>query len=166
MTVLAKLIVPSPVGALRIVATDHALVAILFPSHQGARRYTAREVTPGDHPLLDRAAHELDEYFRGARRAFSLPLAPDGTSFQRDVWRALAEIPFGAVRTYADVAASLGRPSASRAVGAANARNPLSIVVPCHRVIGTGGALTGYAGGVPTKRHLLAHERACCAEAG
>jgi methylated-DNA-[protein]-cysteine S-methyltransferase len=109
--------------------------------------------------LLDRAARQLDEYFTRRRASFDLPLAPRGTALQREVWAALAEIPIGETRTYADLARRVGRPSAARAVGAANGKNPLSIVIPCHRVIGASGALTGYAGGLDAKRWLLEHER-------
>lgn len=108
--------------------------------------------------MLRRAAAQLGEYFSGRRRDFDLPLAPVGTPFQRSAWRALAGIPFGETRTYAQQAQTLGRPTATRAVGAANGRNPISIVVPCHRVVGRDGRLTGYAGGVETKAWLLAHE--------
>lgn len=101
---------------------------------------------------------QLGEYFAGARRAFELPLSGRGTQAQRAVWRALADIPFGEVQSYAELARAVGAPRSARAVGAANARNPLSIVVPCHRVIGSDGSLTGYAGGLEAKRWLLAHE--------
>jgi methylated-DNA-[protein]-cysteine S-methyltransferase len=106
---------------------------------------------------------QLDEYFAGARTAFDLPLAPRGTPFQRRVWEELARIPFGATVTYGELAARVGHPGAARAVGAAVARNPISIVVPCHRVVGADGTLTGYAGGVARKAYLLAHEVASAA---
>jgi methylated-DNA-[protein]-cysteine S-methyltransferase len=109
--------------------------------------------------VLDRAADQLAEYFAGTRSAFDLALAPRGTEFQRSVWHALCAIPAGETRSYGELAHSLGRPLASRAVGAANGANPISIIVPCHRLIGSTGALTGYAGGLGTKRWLLAHER-------
>jgi methylated-DNA-[protein]-cysteine S-methyltransferase len=108
--------------------------------------------------VLARAAAQLAEYFAGTRRTFDLPLAPRGTGFQRIVWHALAKIPYGETRSYGELARAIGRPAASRAVGAANGKNPLSIVVPCHRVVGASGELTGYAGGVATKRWLLDHE--------
>ncbi|KQT31950.1 cysteine methyltransferase [Sphingomonas sp. Leaf412] len=149
---------PSPVGMLTLVADDAALVAILWPDDPPARVPLS---TPGDgtdHPVLAAAACQLTEYFAGARTAFDLPLAPRGTDFQRAVWDQLAFIPFGETRSYADIARAVGRPVATRAVGAANGRNPLSIVLPCHRVVGSSGALTGFAGGLPAKRWLLAHE--------
>jgi methylated-DNA-[protein]-cysteine S-methyltransferase len=108
--------------------------------------------------VLVQAARELAEYFAGRRRQFETPLEPIGTAFQRSVWAALATIPYGRTLSYAALADALGRPGAARAVGAANARNPLSLFLPCHRVLGSGGALTGYAGGLERKRWLLAHE--------
>lgn len=108
--------------------------------------------------LLLQAARELEEYLEGERTVFDLPLAPEGTDFERMVWEALQTIPYGETRTYAQVARQIGRPSASRAVGRANGRNPVSIFIPCHRVIGTGGAIVGYAGGVELKMRLLALE--------
>jgi methylated-DNA-[protein]-cysteine S-methyltransferase len=110
-------------------------------------------------PVLTVAARQLAEYFAGARHVFDLALAPVGTPFQRLVWRALAAIPFGETRAYGEIARAIGRSAASRAVGAANGKNPFAIVVPCHRVIGASGELTGYAGGMAAKRWLLAHER-------
>lgn len=108
--------------------------------------------------MLALAARQLDEYFAGERREFDLPLAPRGTGFQERVWRALLAIPFGVTRSYGELARTIGRPSASRAVGAANGKNPIAIIVPCHRVIGANGTLTGYGGGLPIKRWLLEHE--------
>jgi methylated-DNA-[protein]-cysteine S-methyltransferase len=109
--------------------------------------------------VLETAAAQLAEYFAGRRRTFDLPLAPRGTGFQQRVWRALSAIPYGETRSYGAIAASIGRPAASRAVGAANGKNPIWIIVPCHRVIGASGHLTGYAGGIAVKRWLLEHER-------
>lgn len=143
----------SPVGRLVLLAEAEALTAISFQ----ARPARAAEA-PG-HPLLQRAAAQLEEYFAGKRQEFDLPLAPAGTPFQRAVWKELGTIGFGATCSYAELARSLGKPSASRAVGAANGQNPLAIVVPCHRVVGADGSLTGYAGGLPAKRWLLDHER-------
>jgi methylated-DNA-[protein]-cysteine S-methyltransferase len=148
-------------GPLRLVATDHALVAVYLEDHRRPRAVVTRVLdarTP--HAVLDRAARELAEYVRGERARFSIPLAPMGTRFQLTVWEALSAIPFGETRSYAEQATAIGRPHAARAVGTANALNPLSIVVPCHRVIGKGGDLTGYAGGVGKKKWLLEHERA------
>jgi methylated-DNA-[protein]-cysteine S-methyltransferase len=156
MTRLVQRILPSPLGPLRLVASDLALVGIYFPEHRPAPAHAGDDVAR--HPLLDHAARELDEYFAGRRRQFTVALDPHGTAFQRAVWRALADIRFGEQRSYADLARAIGNPRAVRAVGAANGRNPLSIVLPCHRVVATGGALTGYAGGLPAKKWLLAHE--------
>jgi methylated-DNA-[protein]-cysteine S-methyltransferase len=147
----------TPVGELRLVATDDALVGVYFPK---PRHGPDRESVPvASHPILDRAATELEEYFRSERSTFSVPLAPMGTEFQREVWAALCEIPCGETRSYADIARLLGRPKAVRAVGAANGRNPIPIIVPCHRVVETGGGLGGFGGGLPMKRWLLEHER-------
>ena len=149
-------------GVVRVIATDSAIVAIDFADTTCHRRAPAIESSwrepSARHCLIDRAVRELGEYVRGTRRSFSLPLAPQGTAFQRAVWDQLAAIPCGETRTYAEIARAIGRPRAARAVGAANARNPLAIVVPCHRVIGGDGELTGYAGGIDRKRWLLAHE--------
>jgi methylated-DNA-[protein]-cysteine S-methyltransferase len=146
--------VSTPLEALEVelVATDAGLVraALIAPGAGGA--------DAGDHPVLAQAARELAEYFAGARRSFAVPLAAEGTDFQREVWAALVEIPFGETWSYTALAARLGRERAVRAVGAANRANPIGIIVPCHRVIGASGALVGYAGGLDTKRRLLAHE--------
>jgi methylated-DNA-[protein]-cysteine S-methyltransferase len=148
----------SPVGALRLLSDGEALVGVTMEDRAGGLRLDSADGR-GD-PLLEKARRELAEWFAGERTTFSLPLRPRGTPFQLEVWRALCEIPFGETRTYGEIAARLGRPSASRAVGAANGRNPIGIVVPCHRVIGADGTLTGYAGGMERKRWLLEHERA------
>lgn len=151
----------SPVGTLALVADDAGLVALLWPDDAPARVPLPVQQDDPAHPVLAAAASQLREYFAGARIAFDLPLAPRGTTFQRAVWTALGQIPFGETRSYAEVARAIGRPAATRAVGAANGRNPLSIVLPCHRVIGSGGALTGFAGCLAAKRWLLAHEGVC-----
>ena len=116
--------------------------------------FSPLEEDPND-PLLLTAKEQLDQYFAGARRAFDLPLAPQGTPFQQAVWAALRTIPYGETRSYLEIARQVGNPKACRAVGMANHRNPLAIVVPCHRVVGAGGQLTGYAGGLDVKRRLL-----------
>jgi len=139
------------VGPLLLRATDAGLAEI---------RYGAVASAESGGPLLGAAARELAEYFAGERRVFTVPLDPSGTAFQRCVWDALAEIPFGQTRSYAQQAGAIGRPDAVRAVAAANGKNPLPIVVPCHRVIGGDGSLTGYAGGLEIKRALLEHEGA------
>ncbi|MBI3892574.1 MAG: methylated-DNA--[protein]-cysteine S-methyltransferase [Candidatus Wallbacteria bacterium] len=144
-------------GDLRVVATGAALVGIYFEGHDPEPELGA--VPAARHEVLDRAEEELAEYFRGERRSFAVPLEFRGTPFQQAVWRALGAIPFGETRTYGELARQLGRPGAARAVGAANRVNPFSIVVPCHRVVGASGELTGYAGGLDRKRWLLEHER-------
>jgi methylated-DNA-[protein]-cysteine S-methyltransferase len=150
--------VPSPLGPLRLVASESALVGLYFPGHRGApppgREASAR------HAVLERVTAQLDDYFARRRLSFSLPLAPQGTPFQHQVWRALVAIEPGSTCSYAELARRLGRPDAARAAGSANARNPISIIVPCHRVVGSAGALTGYAGGLERKAWLLTHERA------
>lgn len=156
----------SPLGTLRLVASADALVGVYLPDHKNAPDLAAHTHEPAGsaharrdaHPVLGAARQQLEDYFAGTRVDFALPLGPAGTPFQRAVWQALVEVPFGHTWTYADIARHLGRPSASRAVGAANARNPISIIVPCHRVVGSSGALTGYAGGLAAKQWLLAHE--------
>ena len=149
----------SPVGRLKLVASDKGLAAVLWENDSPRRVPLTDLKEDANHPVLRKAEQQLREYFAGKRRSFSLPLDMQGTPFQKDVWQALLDIPFGETRSYGELARLLGRPSASRAVGAANGRNPLSIVVPCHRVIGTSGKLTGFAGGIETKAHLLDLER-------
>lgn len=149
---------PSPVGELTLVASDQGLAAVLWQDDDPDRvRLEAREERP-DHPVLREAERQLGEYFAGERQAFELPLHFHGTDFQKRVWAQLLLIPFGETRSYGEIARALGQPSASRAVGAANGKNPISIVAPCHRVIGTNGALTGFAGGLAAKQKLLALE--------
>ncbi len=150
--------IPSPVGRLTLAAdADGGLTHLLFEGERPAAPAGrgSEDLTP-----FEAVIAQLDEYFAGARREFDVPLAPRGTPFQLAAWRALRAIPYGQTRTYAGQAASIGRPRAVRAIGAANGRNPLAIIVPCHRVIGAGGALTGYGGGLQTKRWLLEHEQA------
>ncbi|HTR51533.1 MAG TPA: methylated-DNA--[protein]-cysteine S-methyltransferase [Kofleriaceae bacterium] len=143
----------APFGTLRLDARGDELVALWLPNAEPP------DVPVGSSRVLARAATQLDEYFAGTRRTFDLPLAPHGTGFQQRVWRALCAIPFGATSSYGELARAIGRPAASRAVGAANGRNPIAIIVPCHRVIGANGTLTGYGGGLATKAWLLDHER-------
>jgi len=154
----------SPVGPLRLAASDDGLHAIEFHAPRHAVPRDARWCE-GDHPMLDVVAAQLDQYFAGERRRFDLPLSPEGTAFQRAVWHALAKIPFGETISYAQLAAHIGKPTSVRAVGAANGRNPIPIVLPCHRVIGADGSLTGFGGGLPTKRFLLELEGALPAAA-
>ncbi len=139
----------TPVGEIWLSEEDGALVAVRLPG-EGAPEGEVRET-----PLLNEAARQMTEYFEGRRAAFDLPLAPSGTAFQQEVWAALQKIPAGGTASYGAVARAVGRPNASRAVGAANHKNPLPIVIPCHRVIGANGAMVGYGGGLPVKEALL-----------
>jgi methylated-DNA-[protein]-cysteine S-methyltransferase len=141
--------VSSPLGDLQLYSDGEHLVKIGFPEEK------AEPARDGNDPVLQACAGQLAAYFRGTRHRFELPLAPRGTDFQRQVWRALTEIPYGETRSYGEVARAIGRPAAVRAVGAANGRNPLPIVVPCHRVIGSDGSLTGFAWGLAAKTRLL-----------
>jgi methylated-DNA-[protein]-cysteine S-methyltransferase len=134
------------------------LVAVLWEQEHHNRVKLATLKHDPHHPILLETERQLREYFAGERIEFELPLEPRGSEFQKKVWRALKEIPFGKTRSYLDLAKTIGSPKAFRAVGAANGKNPLSIVVPCHRVLGTGGTLTGFAGGLETKATLLACE--------
>ena len=145
----------SPIGLLTIEETDGAITAL---------RFGGETVSPPPTPLLQRAAQQLTEYFDARRRRFDLPLRPQGTAFQQAAWSALCDIPYGQTRTYAQQAAAIGRPKACRAVGMANHCNPLPLFIPCHRVIGAGGKLTGYAGGLAVKRFLLELEQASASE--
>ena len=145
----------TPVGRLRLVAGDQGLVAVLWPDDDPKRVQIGEPVEAPDHPILSQARRELSEYFAGQRRGFTVPLDFRGSDFQKKVWAALLEIPFGETRSYGQLATQLGDRNASRAVGAANGRNPISIIAPCHRVIGASGKLTGFAGGLETKAYLL-----------
>jgi len=146
--------VASPIGELQAFATDVGLRAIALPGS----RAPARAERAGENDVLARVRRQLIEYFDGTRRDFDVPLDLIGTPFQRLAWQALRAIPFGETRTYREQAVAIGRPGAARAVGAANARNPVPVIVPCHRVIGADGSLTGFAGGLARKRALLEHE--------
>jgi methylated-DNA-[protein]-cysteine S-methyltransferase len=161
--------VPSPYGPLRLFASDEHLVGLYLPERP------APDGVEGENGVLNQMAGQLAEYFAGERRAFAVrevepgakpsrakavPIALIGTPFQREVWRALMAIPYGQTRSYGELARALGRPQASRAVGAANGANPISVVVPCHRLIGSDGGLTGYAGGKAMKQQLLVLEGA------
>jgi methylated-DNA-[protein]-cysteine S-methyltransferase len=152
--------VDSPFGQLTIVGSPAGLRAILWPGDDPARVGLAGVALHADSiDVLDETVDQLDEYFSGNRTGFNLPLDLHGTPFQLATWRALAEIPYGETRTYAEQAARLGCPKATRAVGTANGRNPLSIVLPCHRIVGSDGALHGFAGGLAAKAALLAFEQ-------
>lgn len=150
----------SPVGRLTLVASDKGLAAILWQNDRPSRVRLGELIEDERHPVLVETARQLDEYFAGKRKTFSVALDMRGTRFQKDVWEGLLAIPFGETRSYADLARRLGNPKATRAVGAANGRNPISIIVPCHRVIGSSGKLTGFAGGLDIKARLLELEQA------
>jgi methylated-DNA-[protein]-cysteine S-methyltransferase len=147
-----------PLGPMLLAAAGEAVFAIDFTDSRNAPAMAANWRRDPGHPTLRAAKAQLAEYFAGARRAFDLPLAARGTSFQRRVWTAIAAVPFGSTLSYAELARRAGAPAAVRAAGAATGRNPWAIVVPCHRIVGSGGALTGYAGGLERKRALLALE--------
>ena len=152
----------SPIGRLKLVASNKGVVAILW-ENDNPRRVRLKELVEDDHhPMLVKTERQLNEYFAGKRRDFSLDLDVRGTKFQNDVWQALLAIPFGETRSYGQLAKQLGNENATRAVGAANGRNPISIVVPCHRVIGASGKLTGFAGGLDAKAYLLDLEAKDC----
>jgi methylated-DNA-[protein]-cysteine S-methyltransferase len=157
---LARTTMPSPIGMLTILATDDAVVAIRWDHEPFDPRLTTDviDVQHGEHPVLDEAVRQLDEYFAGDRVEFDLPLAPAGTEFQRQAWIALQAIPFGETISYGEQARRLGDRNKSRAVGGANGKNPIPIVVPCHRVVGSNGHLTGFGGGLDVKAWLLEHE--------
>jgi len=159
MSELVQTTIDSPVGMLRLVAGEAGLIAVLWPDDRDGRvRLPVTVVSDQDDPRLRPAVDQLGEYFARTRQEFSLALDARGTEFQRLAWTALARIPFGETRTYSQQASAMGRPAAVRAVGGAIGRNPLSIVVPCHRVMGADGSLTGFAGGVRAKAWLLDHE--------
>ncbi|HEX5147512.1 MAG TPA: methylated-DNA--[protein]-cysteine S-methyltransferase [Candidatus Limnocylindrales bacterium] len=149
--------IDSPIGRLTLVATDGVLSGVYMEGHlHGPDPAT---LGPRDDAAFTEAICQLDEYFRGTRRSFTIPMAPGGTPFQRRVWAALLRIPYGRTMTYGDLAAEVADRSMARAVGAATGRNPLSVVIPCHRLVGSDGSLTGYAGGLVRKRTLLDLER-------
>lgn len=150
--------VSSPLGPLRLCARGDELIGVYLPEHDPAPPAALDDARESSGGVLARTAKQLREYFAGERREFDLPLGPEGTGFQKLVWHALAQIPYGVTRSYGELARAIGRPAASRAVGMANSKNPISIIVPCHRVIGANGTLTGYAGGMERKQWLLEHE--------
>lgn len=153
----------SPVGALKLIATDDGLAGILWATDPPTRVRFDMASESDSHPVLIEAERQLTEYFAGHRREFAVKLDVVGTAFQRKVWNALLTIPFGETRSYGEIARQIGNPGAMRAVGAANGRNPVSIVTPCHRVIGSTGKLTGFGGGLEVKAQLLALEGHACA---
>lgn len=147
----------SPLGPLRLLANDEGLCGIYYQEHKNAPELDCR--ANSEHSILKEAQQQLSEYFSGRRQEFSLPLALEGTPFMLSVWNALAGIPYGTTLTYGQLAQNIGSPKAFRAVGRTNGLNPVSIVLPCHRVVGSNGKLTGYAGGLANKEWLLDHER-------
>ena len=147
--------IPSPVGDLKLVASDEGLVAVMWKSGRPQRVPQDDPIEIPSHPLLLRTERELNEYFSRTRTTFTVPLDLRGTPFQKQVWEALLGIPFGEIRSYGQIAKQLGNPASTRAVGAANGRNPIPIIVPCHRVVGSTGHLTGFGGGLDRKELLL-----------
>lgn len=145
----------TPVGKLKLVAHDHALLAVLWENENPKRVPLSTLVLDQNHPILIETQKQLDEYFRGKRQTFNLPLEFHGTDFQKQVWHALVTIPFGETRSYKEIAEQIDHVKAVRAVGAANGKNPISIIVPCHRVVGANGKLVGFAGGLENKEILL-----------
>lgn len=153
-----KTSIDSPVGMLQAFAHNQELCGLLWPEANMSRFDKDKFSESPEQPIFQQLTEQLGEYFAGDRQKFDLALAPVGTEFQRLVWAALSEIPFGETRSYGEQAHTIGRPKAVRAVGAANGMNPISIVIPCHRVIGANGNLTGFAGGIDVKQFLLKHE--------
>jgi methylated-DNA-[protein]-cysteine S-methyltransferase len=151
--------IESPVGKLKLVASDKGLAAILWENDHPDRVPLSPLVEKTDNPILLETERQLSAYFAGKLKTFTVPLDFKGTAFQRRVWEALLTIPFGETRSYGEMARLIGKPTASRAVGAANGKNPISIIAPCHRVIGSTGKLTGFAGGLEAKERLLGIER-------
>ncbi len=157
---LASATMPSPIGTLTVVVSDVGVCAVWW--HDDPRPGSdapTTSPTAAQQQLLDSTMHQLGEYFAGTRTEFDLPLDPQGTAFQRAAWDVLRSIPYGTTMTYGQQAVALGDPNKARAVGAANGRNPIGIIVPCHRVVGASGALTGFAGGLDAKAWLLEHEQ-------
>ena len=147
----------TPVGTLQLVADDHSLYRIVFPTC--TNNAPVAKPAPKGHPLLNSTTSQLIEYFNGNRQNFNLPLSPQGTTFQLAAWGLIQQIPYGETRTYGEIATQLGNPNKARAVGGAANKNPLPLIIPCHRVMGTGGKLTGFAGGLETKQFLLTLEQ-------
>ncbi|MCU4337892.1 methylated-DNA--[protein]-cysteine S-methyltransferase [Acinetobacter dispersus] len=156
---LVYMYMDSPVGALKLVAHDQALVAVMWDNEDHKRVRLSELVEDRHHLMLHRVKQQLEQYFAGQRQQFDLPLDFQGTAFQQQVWQALLSIPYGETRSYKDIAIQLGNEKAVRAVGAANGKNPISIIAPCHRVIGSSGALVGFAGGLDKKQILLSLEQ-------
>ncbi|VVJ21413.1 Methylated-DNA--protein-cysteine methyltransferase (EC [Amycolatopsis camponoti] len=157
-------VIASPIGPLTLVGDGAALAGLYFDGHLRTPHLT--DLGPRDDDAFEAARQQLGEYFAGTRREFDLELAPRGSAFEKQVWAMLTKIPYGATRTYGQLAAELGDPGAAQAVGNANGWNPISVIVPCHRVVGTSGGLTGYAGGLTRKRFLLSLEEPPADEVG
>lgn len=151
--------VGAPFGTLTVVASDLGVRYVMFEADAHPKPLQALDIVDAPHPVLDAACTQIGEYLGGKRRAFELPLDLLGTEFQVAAWRALADVPYGRTASYAQQAASIGRPTATRAIGAANGRNPVAVVLPCHRIVGADGSLTGFGGGLPVKKWLLEHEQ-------
>jgi len=155
--------IETPIGPITLIASDHGLRAVMWPGEAPGRvtleRGDESAASPAAEAILETAAGQLDEYFGGERTEFDVPLDPIGTDFQQSAWAALRTIPYGETISYGEQAARVGDRRKARAVGAANGRNPISIIVPCHRVVGSNGSLTGFAGGLENKAWLLDHER-------
>ena len=161
MTTMQLQHLDSPIGHLTLVASRDGLSHVLFDGQEPGDVGLPDDLPEvDDDPILEEAARQLVEYFAGDRREFDLPLDLRGTEFQRAAWTALADVPYGETRSYGEQADAIGRPGASRAVGAANGKNPVPIVLPCHRIIGADGSLTGFGGGLAVKQRLLGHEQA------
>lgn len=156
---LAFMEMASPVGQLKLVATETALVAVLWENENPNRVRLAELIENVQHPILLETQKQLNEYFEGQRQVFDLPLDFEGTEFQQKVWQALLTIPFGETSSYKQIAEQIGNVKAVRAVGAANGKNPISIITPCHRVVGANGKLVGFAGGLENKDVLLQLEQ-------
>lgn len=157
-------VIASPIGPLTLVGDGEALAGLYFDGHLRTPRLT--DLGTRDDDAFEAAKAQLGEYFAGTRREFDLELAPRGSAFEKQVWALLTKIPYGETRTYGQLAAELGDPGAAQAVGNANGWNPISVIVPCHRVVGTSGGLTGYAGGLARKRFLLSLEEPPADEVG
>ena len=150
----------SPLGDMQMIEENNSLTHLNLSVNQILPAdFPKGSITQKDTPLISSAKRQLDEYFQGKRKSFDLPLAPSGTQFQQKVWNALCTIPYGETRSYKEIAAQIQNPKGCRAVGMANNRNPIMIIIPCHRAIGSNGSLVGYAGGLDIKQWLLAHEK-------
>jgi len=148
----------TPIGTLKLITSENALRAILWDNQDFSLLKDLKKIQPDNHAILSQATNQLSEYFSGNRNQFNLALQPQGTAFQQQVWQALLKIPHGKTVSYLNIATAINNPKAVRAVGMAIGKNPLSIVIPCHRVIGSDGCLTGFAGGIEKKKFLLALE--------